>query len=45
LPEHLLKILLDDKEGLAANLIRAAGGDPGRALTLVDLELGRVAQS
>ena len=27
-PEHLLKVLLDDKEGLAANLIRAAGGDP-----------------
>ena len=32
-PEHLLKILLDDPDGLAANLIRAAGGeervDPG----------------
>ena len=27
-PEHLLKVLLDDSEGLAANLIRAAGGDP-----------------
>ena len=25
-PEHLLKILLDDDEGLAANLIRSAGG-------------------
>ena len=23
-PEHLLKVLLDDEEGLAANLIRAA---------------------
>jgi ATP-dependent Clp protease ATP-binding subunit ClpB len=31
-PEHILKILLDDKEGLAAGLIRAAGGDPDRAL-------------
>ncbi len=30
-PEHLLKVLLDDREGLAANLIRAAGGDPARA--------------
>jgi ATP-dependent Clp protease ATP-binding subunit ClpB len=30
-PEHLLKVLLDDREGLAANLIRAAGGDPIRA--------------
>ena len=25
-PEHLLKILVDDDEGLAANLITAAGG-------------------
>ena len=29
-PEHLLKVLLDDKEGLAANLIKVAGGDPAR---------------
>ena len=29
-PEHLLKVLLDDEEGLAAGLIRAAGGDPWR---------------
>jgi len=27
-PEHLLKVLLDDEEGLAANLIRSAGGKP-----------------
>ena len=26
--DHLLKVLLDDKEGMAADLIRAAGGDP-----------------
>ena len=31
-PEHLLKVILDDKEGLAANLIRAAGGRPEDAL-------------
>ena len=31
-PEHLLKVLLDDKEGLAAGLIREAGGDPTAAL-------------
>ena len=31
-PEHLLKVLLDDGEGLAANLIRAAGGRPEDAL-------------
>lgn len=27
LPEHLLAVLLDDGEGMAANLIRTAGGD------------------
>ncbi len=31
-PEHLLKVLLDDAEGLAANLIQAAGGDSRLAL-------------
>ena len=30
-PEHLLKVLLEDPEGLCANLIRAAGGDPKTA--------------
>jgi ATP-dependent Clp protease ATP-binding subunit ClpB len=41
-PEHLLKILLDDREGLAAGLIRAAGGDPAKALQAVDAELAKV---
>ncbi|MDH3702228.1 MAG: ATP-dependent chaperone ClpB [Alphaproteobacteria bacterium] len=41
-PEHLLKILLDDREGLAAGLIRAAGGDPANALQAVDAELAKV---
>ncbi|MEE9329676.1 MAG: Clp protease N-terminal domain-containing protein, partial [Parvularculaceae bacterium] len=35
-PEHVLKALLDDSEGLAANLIRAAGGDPAKAQSLTD---------
>ncbi len=30
-PEHLLKALLDDKEGLCANLLMAAGGDAVKA--------------
>jgi ATP-dependent Clp protease ATP-binding subunit ClpB len=30
-PQHLLKALLDDREGLAAGLIRAAGADPLKA--------------
>jgi ATP-dependent Clp protease ATP-binding subunit ClpB len=40
-PEHLLKILLEDKEGLCANLIRAAGGDPQIVLSAVETELGK----
>ncbi len=41
-PEHLLKVLLDDEEGLAAKLIRAAGGDPARALQAVEAELAKL---
>ena len=40
--EHLLKVLLDDKEGLSANLIRAAGGDPQVALRAVEAELAKL---
>jgi len=40
-PEHLLKVLLDDAEGLAANLMRAAGADPQKALAAVDAELAK----
>jgi len=40
-PEHLLKVLLEDKEGLCANLIRAAGGDPQVVLSAVEAELGK----
>ena len=40
-PEHLLKVLLDDADGLAAGLIRSGGGDPGRALIAVDAELAK----
>ena len=42
MPEHLLKVLLDDKEGLCANLIRAAGGDPTAATAAVDAELAKL---
>src|SRR6185437_7155950 len=38
-PEHLLKVLLEDKEGLCGNLIRAAGGDPALALAAVEADL------
>jgi ATP-dependent Clp protease ATP-binding subunit ClpB len=40
-PEHLLKILLEDREGLCANLIRAAGGDPQTVLSAIETELGK----
>ncbi len=43
-PEHLLKVLLDDKEGLAANLIRAAGGRPEQALAETEAELQKLPQ-
>ena len=42
MPEHLLMVLLEDKEGLAANLIRAAGGDPQAALAAAETELGKL---
>jgi ATP-dependent Clp protease ATP-binding subunit ClpB len=41
-PEHLLKVLLEDKEGLCANLIRAAGGEPQLALKAIDAELTKL---
>ncbi|WP_163847421.1 ATP-dependent chaperone ClpB [Pseudooceanicola aestuarii] len=41
-PEHILKALMDDSEGLAANLIRKAGGDPAAVQQAVDLALGKV---
>jgi ATP-dependent Clp protease ATP-binding subunit ClpB len=40
-PEHLLKALLDDEEGAAAGLIKAAGGDPNAARTAVEAELAK----
>jgi ATP-dependent Clp protease ATP-binding subunit ClpB len=41
-PEHLLKILLEDKQGLASNLIRAASGNPEQALAAVEAELAKL---
>jgi ATP-dependent Clp protease ATP-binding subunit ClpB len=42
LPEHLLKALLDDSEGAAAGLIRAAGGDPARARAGADQAVAKL---
>ena len=41
-PEHLLKALMDDDQGLASNLITRAGGDPGRVLSHVDQLLAKM---
>lgn len=41
-PEHMLKVLLDDEQGLAANLIRAAAGRPEVAAQQVELALKRI---
>ena len=41
-PEHVLKVLLDDPEGLAGNLIRASGGDPKRALDATEAALAKL---
>ncbi|MBV9825696.1 MAG: ATP-dependent chaperone ClpB [Alphaproteobacteria bacterium] len=40
-PEHLLKVLLEDREGLCANLINAAGGDAKAVLQAVETELSK----
>ncbi len=40
-PEHLLKVLLDDPEGLASGLIARAGGDPKVALQAVERSLAK----
>jgi len=40
-PEHLLKVLLDDEEGLAAGLIKRAGGNPQLALEQTEAALAK----
>ena len=43
-PEHVLKALLEDEQGLASGLIKAAGGTPATALQLTDQALAKIAQ-
>lgn len=43
-PEHLLKVLLEERDGLARNLITAAGGDAKRAETDIETALSKRAQ-
>ncbi|MEO1363934.1 MAG: ATP-dependent chaperone ClpB [Pseudomonadota bacterium] len=44
LPDHLLKALLDDDQGLAANLIARAGGDAGRVMAHLEQLLAKQPQ-
>ncbi|MGI9380665.1 MAG: ATP-dependent chaperone ClpB [Methyloligellaceae bacterium] len=43
-PEHLLKVLLDDEEGLSAGLISKAGGRPEIAIQEAEEALGKLAK-
>ncbi len=41
-PEHLLKALMDDDQGLASNLIKRAGGAPDRVVEALDGALSKI---
>jgi ATP-dependent Clp protease ATP-binding subunit ClpB len=41
-PDHLLKALLEDEQGMCAGLIRASGGQPQVALAQVDAALAKI---
>ncbi|MDI3337856.1 ATP-dependent chaperone ClpB [Defluviimonas aestuarii] len=41
-PEHLLKALMDDDQGLSANLIKRAGGEPKRVQESVDQMIAKM---
>ncbi len=41
-PDHVLKALLDDEQGMAAGLIASSGGDAKRALAAVEAELAKI---
>ena len=42
LPEHLLKVLIEDNEGLAAGLVNAAGGDAKKVAADVEAALAKL---
>ena len=41
-PEHLLKALMDDEQGLASNLISRAGGQPKRVVEALDASMAKL---
>jgi ATP-dependent Clp protease ATP-binding subunit ClpB len=42
LPDHLLKALMDDDQGLATNLIRRAGGSPEQVTQAIDAAIAKL---
>ena len=42
LPDHLLKALMDDDQGLASNLIRKAGGSPERVNESINASIAKL---
>lgn len=42
MPEHLLKALMDDDQGLASNLISRAGGTPAQVVQALDLSMSKL---
>src|SRR4051794_24216626 len=43
-PEHILKVILDDEEGLAAGLIKRAGGNPQATLQATEATLAKLSK-
>jgi len=43
-PEHILKAVMDDDQGLASNLITRAGGVPARVVESLDLAMSKIPQ-
>ena len=41
-PEHILKALMDDDQGLASNLIKRAGGEPARVVQALDIAMSKI---
>ena len=41
-PEHLLKAMMDDDQGLASNLINAAGGNAAHVVAALDLAMAKM---
>lgn len=41
-PEHMLKVMLNDEDGMTRNLVQASGGDVGRLVRSIDTALAKL---